>query len=222
MQRSTGQYDYLSCLPRTGPRQSRSRRSFASRHRCRATPRRARRMEPTVRTPRIESAIGFPSCSKPAFQQTIPERRLVSCRPKFSRRERNFWMQRPEAKNPPERPLISVETGTWKMAGRNPAETACFRSRTVSLVRVDWMVETIWTKLPAPHAGIEPSLRSRARNGIFRRRDGPTKWAHSPRLIARLAAVPIASRPRTDMATLTIIRAVPNFDIFCAHDSLRG
>jgi AAA domain len=68
-------------------------------------PARARTMAktPTVRTPRIESAIGFPSCSKPTFQQTIPKRRLVCSRPKIGRQERNFWMRRLEAKNPPER-----------------------------------------------------------------------------------------------------------------------
>src|SRR5258705_11827793 len=68
------------------------------------------RMEPTVRNPGIESAIGC-RCSKLESQQTIPERRLVSSVSKFSRRERNFWMQRLEAKNPPERPLLSAETG---------------------------------------------------------------------------------------------------------------
>src|SRR5882672_7401116 len=58
MQRASGQYDHLARVPRTGPRQSRGRRSFASRHWCRATPQRSRGMEPTVRNPRIESAIG--------------------------------------------------------------------------------------------------------------------------------------------------------------------
>src|SRR5258705_13241848 len=59
MQRATGQYDHLARVPRTGPCQSRDRRSFAPRHRCRAAPRRSRGMEPTVRNPRIESAIGL-------------------------------------------------------------------------------------------------------------------------------------------------------------------
>src|SRR5207244_3767181 len=57
---------------------------------------------------------GVGSCSKPASQQTIPERGLVSCRPKFSRGERNFWMQRPEAKNPPERPLWYRYAFEWE------------------------------------------------------------------------------------------------------------
>src|SRR6478752_3803275 len=57
MQRATGQSDHLACIPGTGPRQSSSRRSFAPRHWCGATPRRSRGMEPTVRSPRIESAL---------------------------------------------------------------------------------------------------------------------------------------------------------------------
>src|SRR5260370_15558832 len=71
----------------------------------------SRGMEPTVRSPRIEPAIRSGRCSNLASQQTQFPRRLVSSVPKFSRRERNFWMQRPEAKNPPERPLLSAETG---------------------------------------------------------------------------------------------------------------
>src|SRR6266403_5484904 len=60
------------------------------------------------------------SCSKLASQQTIPERRLVSCRAEFSRGERNVWMQRPEAKNPPERPLLSAETGNVENRRQDP------------------------------------------------------------------------------------------------------
>src|ERR1700738_3995544 len=41
----------------------------------------------------------------------IPKRRLVSYGPKTQSPERNFWIQRPEAKNPPKRPLLSAETG---------------------------------------------------------------------------------------------------------------
>jgi hypothetical protein len=47
----------LSGIPGTGPRQSSSRRSFAPRHWCGATPRRSRGMAPSVRSPRIESAL---------------------------------------------------------------------------------------------------------------------------------------------------------------------
>jgi hypothetical protein len=49
-------------------------------------------------------------------------------------------MQRLEAKNPPERPLLSAETGNVENRGKIPAETASFRSTTVSAVREDWMV----------------------------------------------------------------------------------
>src|ERR1700687_1683938 len=44
--------------------------------------------------------------------------------------------------------------GTLKIGGKIPAETASFRSTTVSAVREDWMVETKGTKLPTPPAVI--------------------------------------------------------------------
>jgi hypothetical protein len=70
--------------------------------------------------------------------------------------------------------IVGRDRGTWKIGGKIPAETASFRSTTVSAVREDWMVETIWTKLAAPHAGIEPSLRksSRERNFLLQRPGG--------------------------------------------------
>jgi hypothetical protein len=39
-----------------------------------------------------------------------------------------------------------------KIGGKIPAETAYFRSTTVSAVREDWMVEMVWFELAAPHA----------------------------------------------------------------------
>jgi hypothetical protein len=48
MQRSSGQYDHLARIPRTGPGQSRGGGSFAPRHRCRAAPRRSRGMARSV------------------------------------------------------------------------------------------------------------------------------------------------------------------------------
>src|SRR5258708_37005282 len=125
MQRTSGQYDNLARVPRPGTRQSCGRRSFAPRHWCRAAPRRSRGMEPTVRNPRIESAIGC-RCSKLESQQTIPERRLVSSVPKFSRRERNFWMQRLEAKSQPKTPLISPETVNLEIGAKNPGRNGVF------------------------------------------------------------------------------------------------
>src|SRR5258708_17011458 len=59
MQRASGQHDHLASIPRARPRQSSGRRSFASRHWCRAAPRRSHGMGTTVRNPRVESAIGI-------------------------------------------------------------------------------------------------------------------------------------------------------------------
>src|SRR5258706_9421427 len=126
VERASGQYDHLARVPLPGPRQSSDRRSFASRHWCRAAPRRSRGMEPTVRNPRIESTIGPDTARSSAVQQTIPERRLVSSVPKFRRRERNFSMQRPEANNPPERPLLSAETGNVENVRQDPRRNGLF------------------------------------------------------------------------------------------------
>src|ERR1700682_2476976 len=70
-------------------------------------------MEPAVRSPRTKSAIitdrarngafGLPRLQKcPAADRHWPS--------KPCRGERNFWMQRLEAKNRPERPQVSPET----------------------------------------------------------------------------------------------------------------
>jgi hypothetical protein len=74
-------------------------------------------MEPTVRNPRIKSAIGFRSRAKLTFRQPIPGRRRAS---KSSRQERNFWMQRPEPKNPPERPLCRQRPGNVENRRQDP------------------------------------------------------------------------------------------------------
>jgi hypothetical protein len=52
------------------------------------------------------------------------------------------------------------------MPSKIPAETASFLARTVSPVWDVWMVVTIWTKLAAPHAVIDPVSETRVRNGI--------------------------------------------------------
>jgi hypothetical protein len=44
----------------------------------------------------------------------------------------------------------------------------------------DWVVETIWTKLRAPHADIEPVSNTRAGNGVFCCRDSGPNWPPSP------------------------------------------
>src|SRR6266851_9051022 len=122
MQRATGPYDHLARVPRAGPRQSRGRRSFAPRHWGRTAPRRSRGMEPTVRNPRTEPAIGWTLSGASHLSRPFPERRLVSSVPKSSRRERNFWMRRLEAKNPPERPLLSAETGEMEDRRQDPPQ----------------------------------------------------------------------------------------------------
>jgi hypothetical protein len=43
-----------------------------------------------------------------------------------ARQERNFWMQRPEAKNPPERPLLSAETGNVENRRQDPRRSGLF------------------------------------------------------------------------------------------------
>jgi len=126
MQRATGQYDYLARVPRTRPRQSRGRRSFASRHWCRAAPQCSRGMEPTVRSARIEAAIGSEAARKSHLSRRFPSAGRSASVPKFSRGERNFWMQRPEAKNPPERPLLSVETGNVENRRQDPRRNGPF------------------------------------------------------------------------------------------------
>jgi hypothetical protein len=62
-------------------------------------------LEPAVRGARTESAIirrgrAVVLCPKPQFLGC----RAAVYHSKSSRRERNFWMRRLEAKNPPERP----------------------------------------------------------------------------------------------------------------------
>jgi hypothetical protein len=101
MQCASGQHDHLPRLPRAGSRQSGGGRPPATRHRCRATPRCPGRMGPAVRSARTESAI----ISKKAKRRFYPQefeflsRRPLICRSKSSRRERNFLLQRPKAKN---------------------------------------------------------------------------------------------------------------------------
>ena len=126
MQRASGQYDHLARVPRTGPCQSNSRRSFASRHRCRTAPRRSRGMEPTVRSARIESAIGSDAARSLHLSRRFPSAGWSVPVPKFGRRERNFWMRRLEAKNPPERPLLSAETGNVENRLQDPRRNGLF------------------------------------------------------------------------------------------------
>jgi hypothetical protein len=62
----------------------------------------------------------------------------------------------------------------------NPDKSSSRSASPGAAVREDWMVETIWTKLHAPHAVIEPVSEPRARNGVFCCRDGSAKSAAPP------------------------------------------
>src|SRR5258708_19596076 len=80
---------------------------------------------------------------------------------------RNFWMQRPEPKNPPERTYVGRDRGTLKIGGKIPPKRPSFRSRTVFAVREDWVVNAIWPKLAPPTAAIRPSLRTSSQEPNF-------------------------------------------------------
>ena len=86
-------------------------------------------MEPAVRGARIEPAIIAARLETAFFASRDPEFpncQTAFCRSKPGRRERNFWKQRPEAKNPPERPLLSAETGNLKIGMKNPRRNGLF------------------------------------------------------------------------------------------------
>src|SRR5260370_26527647 len=61
--------------------------------------------------------------AKLTFRQPIPGRRRAS---KPSRQERNFWMQRPEPKNPPERPLCRQRPGNVENRWQDPRRNGLF------------------------------------------------------------------------------------------------
>src|ERR1700738_2048297 len=86
-------------------------------------------MEPAVRGARIEPTIVATRLETAFFasqDSEFPSRQTALCRSKRCRRERNFWTQRPEAKNPPERPLLSAETGKSKMGVKNTRRNGLF------------------------------------------------------------------------------------------------
>src|SRR5258708_15437941 len=149
MQRATGQYDDLARVPRTGPCQSRGRRSFASRHRSRTTSRRSRGMEPTVRNPRIESAVGLEAARSSHISRRFPNAGWSVAVPNSVAGNGIFGCRDRGRKIYPRDRYSRQRPGTLKIGGEIPAETACFRLTTVSAVREDWVVETIWTKLHA-------------------------------------------------------------------------
>jgi hypothetical protein len=77
-----------------------------------------------------------------------------------SSQERNFLLQRPGGEMGSFASIAGTETALTSQFGRHAFENAALLrvSHTLYNYRV-WVVETIWTKLAAPHAGIEPSLR---------------------------------------------------------------
>src|ERR1700730_4029693 len=86
-------------------------------------------MEPAVRGARIEPTIVATRLEAAFFasqDSEFPNRQTALCRSKRCRRERNFWTQRPEAKNPPERPLLSAETGSSKIGVKNAGRNGLF------------------------------------------------------------------------------------------------
>src|SRR5260370_32077924 len=86
-------------------------------------------MEPAVRGARIEPTIVATRLETAFFasqDSELPNRQTALRPSKRRRRERNFWTQRPEAKNPPERPLLSAETGNSKIGGKNPRRNCLF------------------------------------------------------------------------------------------------
>jgi hypothetical protein len=89
-----------------------------------------------------------------------------------SSQERNFLLQRPGGETGPFGSIAGAETALTREFGRHVFEIAALLrvSRRLCNYRV-LVVETIWTKLHAPHAVIEPVSEPRARNGIFCCRD---------------------------------------------------
>src|SRR6202045_4501186 len=81
---------------------------------------RGARIEPTIIATRLETALFASQDSK------FPNHQTAFCRSKPCRRERIFWTQRPEAKNPPERPVMSAETGNSKIGVKNPRRNGLF------------------------------------------------------------------------------------------------
>ena len=100
-----------------------------------------------------------------------------------SSQERNFLLQRPRGEMPSFGSIAGAETALTREFGRHAFETAARLrvSRTLYNFRV-CVVETIWTKLPTPHAVIEPVSEIQVRNGIFCCRDRAAKCPHSARL----------------------------------------
>ena len=144
------------------------------------------RMEPAVRSPRIESAIIADRVRNVAFGLPSSQNsrgRPASGRRKPCRGERNFWMQRREAKNRPERPQVSPETErAQRYLRKSPQKRPIWSGRRDLRFR-----RTGWWRPSGPNwllptQSSKPVSETRVRNGIFCCRDRATKQAHSARL----------------------------------------
>jgi hypothetical protein len=68
--------------------------------------------------------------------------------------------------------------GTLKIGGKTPAETACFRSTTVSAVREDWMVDRQPASLPVT---VQRGKHLLCRHtDLAARMNGPSTAIHTP------------------------------------------
>src|SRR5258705_8522973 len=94
-------------------------------------------MEPTVRDPRIKSAIGSEAGQSPPSGSRLPgaagPRNPVGRNGIFGCRDQSQKIH-------PRDRYVGRDRGTLKIGGKIPAETASFRSRTVFAVREDWVV----------------------------------------------------------------------------------
>src|SRR6266550_157325 len=112
-------------------------------------------MEPAVRGARIEPAIIAARLETALFASRDPEFpncQTAFCRSKPGRRERNFWKQRPEAKNPPERPLLSAETGNLKIGMKNPRSTELATAVPTRLTRYPSRTQNLIMRAGYAHA----------------------------------------------------------------------
>jgi len=129
MQRASGQYDDLARVPRAGPRQSSSRRSFASRHRCRTAPRHSRGMEPTVRSARIESAIGSDAARSLHLSRRFPSAGWSVAVPNSVAGNGIFGCRDRRPKIHPSDHYCRQRPGTLKIGDKIPAERPLFDRR---------------------------------------------------------------------------------------------
>ena len=100
-------------------------------------------MEPAVRSPRIKSGITEGRAQTSRFWPPILPRFLAADRDSLSkpcRAERNFWMQRLEAKNQPKRPQRPPETeGKERYRRKSPQKRpVASRRRDLRFRRIGW------------------------------------------------------------------------------------